>query len=442
MPLSSKWPPDKNIFMPTMYSSTDYLINANDDSISQRLYDDKSPYIDINKTSNKDAIIEGEEVIYTVKVCNIGFIDVHNVLLIDKLCPSMKFLRGSVVINNTPMLDFTPITGISLGTLKPSEYIIIKYSASLVERPENGKIKTTATMSYEFLCTNGNYKKYGVHTTNNHIITGEKSSILLKGHVDKNVANINDILTYTITLNNNGTLDLSNLRFLCTIPDNLKLLYNSFKLNDTLINVDNLSFGVPIGNLKSRETITLEFKTTVSKMCAHRTIDATYHVKFNYRHGEFFHDYSSCSSMESISVLALSPNFKEITLDNMLCMPDHNPPLEDVVEISAQADIYNYRIVKTLKGISNENKTLTGYKAIVTGILKTFLEYTSKTSTSKVYSTSYESKFSTFLILPEEYIDGTPLELNSFVDAVYYNIMNNRTIFSTISLHIDAKVFY
>ena len=439
--LNPQLSPEKNIFPHNNTSLPNYLTRNNEDITSNYSTDNNLPYIEVNKTSNKNSIVENEEVVYSIEICNRGATPIKNLILMDKLCPSMKFIKGSVLINNNPLLDFTPITGIPLGNLNPNECILVQYSSSLVKRPDDGKIKTIATATYEFICCNDNYGKHGICTSNEHILRGETCYVLLQGHIDKKIANLNDIVTYTLTINNKGTLDIANLKFYSSLPDNMSLISNSFKLNSTMINVENMSYGVSLGNLKSNNTIALEFKAIVTCACPNGTMQTDCHVKFTYKNNELSPEQIGYSSIETFNITAISPNFKEIFLDNMLYIPNNRPNLEEVVDITAQVEIYNYRIVKTLKGISNENKTLTGYKAIITGLLKIFLEYTSKTNTNKVYSTSYESRFSTFLILPEEYIEGTPLEVNSFVEGIYHNIINNRNVFSTASLHVDAKVF-
>ena len=115
-------------------------------------------------------------------------------------------------------------------------------------------------------------------TINNASITAVKSA-------DKQFANVNDIITYTTTLTNNGNTLASNVVFTDVIPNGTSFIPNSVTVNgNTLPNVNPAS-GVAIDPINPNANTTISFQVIVNSIPSPNPIpnqsNATYQYAVN-----------------------------------------------------------------------------------------------------------------------------------------------------------------
>ncbi|MGL6105189.1 CshA/CshB family fibrillar adhesin-related protein [Romboutsia sp.] len=83
--------------------------------------------------------------------------------------------------------------------------------------------------------------------------------------VDKNIANINDILTYTIVMTSTGSVSANNVIIIDTIPNGTTFIQNSLIIDGVSDPGDpNPPLGVNIGNIPAFGVKTVSFKVTVN----------------------------------------------------------------------------------------------------------------------------------------------------------------------------------
>ena len=95
--------------------------------------------------------------------------------------------------------------------------------------------------------------------------------------VDKDYATINDVLTYTVTIANNGNTDVENVVFFDTIPNATTFINNSLVVNGVTLPGENPNppTGASIGTIPSGSVSTIVFKVTVNTIPSPNSIPNT-----------------------------------------------------------------------------------------------------------------------------------------------------------------------
>ena len=68
------------------------------------------------------------------------------------------------------------------------------------------------------------------------------------------------------------------------------------------------------------------------------------------------------------------------------------------------------------------------------------IEYTALEATQSVHSAHYSIPFSTFVVLPEDYIVGSKLDVEGMVEDIYYNSTDIRNFFQNTTAMINVKI--
>lgn len=83
--------------------------------------------------------------------------------------------------------------------------------------------------------------------------------------VDKAVASIGDVLTYTILISNLGLTIMNNLPFTDILPDGITYVEGSFKLNNSTVTptITGKTLTYTLGSIAALGTATINFQATI-----------------------------------------------------------------------------------------------------------------------------------------------------------------------------------
>lgn len=68
-------------------------------------------------------------------------------------------------------------------------------------------------------------------------------------------------------------------------------------------------------------------------------------------------------------------DFKQTNIEQVFCIPNQKPDIEQINKVWAKGSIKEYEVVKTPIGTSIEGQIMTGYKLLVCGDIKLKVEY-------------------------------------------------------------------
>lgn len=132
--------------------------------------------------------------------------------------------------------------------------------------------------------------------------------------------------------------------------------------------------------------------------------------------------------------------FKQFTVQETLVLPEAKPDIEQIVKVIAQVVITSTKVIKTPVGKSLEGQILSGYKLIVEGEVKQKIEYVADECKQSVHAAHFDVPFSTFIVLPSTYQIGTPVPVTAYIEDLFVELIDKRTIFKNIILLLNATV--
>ena len=209
-------------------------------------------------------VVEGENITYTITVKNDGGVR-KDVIVKDSIPEGTTFVEDSVKVNGSET-DYSAddlSSGITVNVDKKSE-TKVTFEVTVNVLPEGIYLKELRNVAN----VDGNDTNESVIVVNKSNLTFEKSSDPENG---SEVA-AGDEITYTISLNNSGTLTVDAV-VKDSIPEGTTFVSDSIKVNDADTDYDenDLTSGirVPVG---SNESLTLSFKVTVNDLSDGATI--------------------------------------------------------------------------------------------------------------------------------------------------------------------------
>lgn len=140
-------------------------------------------------------------------------------------------------------------------------------------------------------------------------------------------------------------------------------------------------------------------------------------------------------------ILPIAPvNFKQLSVQETVCLPIAKPDIEQIVKIIVQASITSTRVIVTPIGTSAEGQKLTGFKLVVEGSMLQKIEYVADEPTQSVHAAHFDIPFSTFIVLPATFVIGSRVQVDAYIEDVFAQQTSKRCIFKNITLLLDAVI--
>ena len=216
-------------------------------------------------------------------------------------------------------------------------------------------------------------------------------------------------------------------------------MQDKITIDSQVINNVNLEKGILLGNLNVGEKKTIIYKVKYINTSNSLTIINTTKVNYDYKkfNGLIFEGNEVENQLEINSTIS---NFKCIYKTEKIYREKCKPCIEGVNSISADIDILEYHLVKTIEGKSNEGQKLTGYKIVLEGLIKEVIEYSSVEDDGLVYAISEDIPFSTFIILPSNFKVGSKITNDYVIEELDFKKRDKNSIYTNICLLFIAKI--
>lgn len=390
------------------------------------------------KDVDKTVAIIGETLTYTINVTNQGTVTAQDVVLNDPIPQGSSFVENSVKINGISQPGINPENGISLGDILPNDFVIVEFKVLVEERLEPPEIVNIATIDYKVQIEPNGPIDDRAEESEPVVTMVEVVELTAIKSADKTDVQVGDTLTYTVAITNTGTLIVENVIFKDDIPDGTKLVANSFKINDVVKPGANPNVGVLIGSIAPGDTVYVKFSVTIESVpCPPELINIAV-ITFDFRLESTGPVLSGeTESNEVITDVGLRI-FKQFSVDENLTIPSQKPDAEDLLDVLAYIEITSTTLIKTPIVTSYEGQKLTGWKLIVEGKLKQKIVYIADEPTQSVHAAHFDVPFSTFLVLPKDYRSCQKIRVVGYVEDVYSQLIDKRTIFKNVTLRIEG----
>ena len=210
----------------------------------------------------------GDVITYTVGIGNTGNSEVINTLLTDVVPSGTTFVPGTVVVGGVPDLLANPELGISIGTILPSQIILITFDV-LIDNifPVPNPIVNSAEVDYQYILDPIDPAVTDPTVITNAVTTlVNKAIIEINKIVDKAYADFSDIIRYTLEVTNLGNVDAINTVVTDIIPNGTTFIVGSVEVDGGIVPVANPALGINIPLINPGQTVVIEFDVQVGNI--------------------------------------------------------------------------------------------------------------------------------------------------------------------------------
>lgn len=395
----------------------------------------------ISKTSPISNATVGSTVTYTLNITNDGNFGLFDIFISDQLPSNLRFMSGSIKINGVSSPLDSILSGVLLGSLEPSKSSTITFDAEVISQPQNKDIVNIATGDFSYIDPVTSQTRFGTAISEPCTITINLVNLDVSKTSNKNIVSIGDIVTYTVTLANTGDVDLINAIFTDTLPYGLELINGTFTLNGSVINSVNLTTGVVIQSIPTGRSAIVTYQV---KIISTNGCNAVNQAQASYRYilsdGSSGSGTSKSTPSSSFVLKTTLSNFKQLNIEEYLQIPKQKPDIETINSVDGKIDILKCAVIKTGASVSSEGQKLTNYKLVLQGLLHVVIEYTSCKSNQSVHSAYFNIPFSTFIVLPIDFVPGARVDPSGTIEDIYTKKIDNRRLFNNTTMLITAKV--
>lgn len=399
-----------------------------------------SPIINLEKSVFPPATNVGSMASYKIIVNNTGNTPATNLLVRDLLSPLLEFDETSIMINGKKS-NYNIINGIPLDTLNANTSKIITFNAKVLGYPPKGIIKNKSSANYYFTQHADMPKRQESIYSNENILYVENVKIDLTTKTILAKALMGTDITYTVFIENNGTVNVTDFIFKANLPEELTIIPNTFTLNGRSINGVDIVSGIRIGTIKVNDNLTITYKTKVDADICNCKIKNEAYGEYTYKLTDNSPIENGITNILETTVMVPSPRFKQLSLDQLFTLNPNYPKIAEIDNVTPNIEIVDYHIVKTPIGTSCENQNITGYKLVINGIASNTVEYTGLVCDHSVYTVYFKKEFSTYIILPKAFSYGRNVKLTPVIEHVNPIIVNPRTISISLIFMINLTIF-
>lgn len=134
-------------------------------------------------------------------------------------------------------------------------------------------------------------------------------------------------------------------------------------------------------------------------------------------------------------------SFIQTSIEKSLILPNTKPNIKQIIKVTADANITNTRIIRTPISTSLEGQILTGWKVIVIGVIVYKIEYVSDDPSQAVHAIHYSVPFSSSIVLHENFVYGTPVIVNAYIEDISSKELDCRSLFASCYLLLIAEAY-
>lgn len=391
--------------------------------------------LEINKNLSSNEAIIGDILTFTVSIKNISEYRIDEVLIKDILPQELKFILGSVKINYKEDNYSNVISGIKLININPGTTNILTYEVEIIDKFSD-YILNKSMAEYKYF--KKNEKQYGYVCSNEESILVKNPNIGIYKESDRKNVTLGEEINYTITIVNEGDIDLKNIMLVEYIPENVKLIDGSFSINGNIINSVELKKGISLDNLEVNKKHVVKYTLKVDSGGNKGEIVSKSNVNYSYSLPSGITFFKT--SKENVITVSMNiSNFKQISIDEYITLPLKNNGIQEINNIKVDVKITKFNTIKTSIAESLEGQGLSGYKVIIHGILAHAIEYTSDTMAQTVHLTEYTSQFSTYIVLPKNFNFGDTIEIDSSIEDIYFKAIDKRSFYVNKTILLTVK---
>lgn len=243
------------------YSSGTFTGTSLSNTITTPVY---QPVISIAKSANIVNATVGDTIQYTLLVRNTGNISAP-VTLTDNIPVGTTFVSNSVTVNSVTIPGATPTGGISAGTLGPGSSVTVTFQVVLNSLPSPPTLVNTAVGNYTYQLPSGRSLSGSINS-NTLTIAASSPNVTIFKVANLSAVTISDLLTYTLTISNNGLGAVGNVIVSDGIPAGTAFINGSVTINGTISPNANPANGISVGTINASSSSVVTFQVRITSL--------------------------------------------------------------------------------------------------------------------------------------------------------------------------------
>lgn len=257
--------------MTTFCNNTNYLANNCVTSINT-IISAGTAIIKVDKSADKYHAHVGDIVTINLIIRNLGDTWATNVRVVETIAPGISFVNSTFNINGTTYSALNPYIqdGAKVGNIGSGEFISVSYKIKITELLDPSEFTSSSTVKFNY--TNNIAMPDGISQSvksNTITIKIKYFNVIVTSTSDKYYARVGDEITYSTVIVNSGNIDVNNIRFMNTIPQDVSIIKDSYMLNGNILYGVNSApkyGGIIIGTLEPHKQFNIVFKVRVDRI--------------------------------------------------------------------------------------------------------------------------------------------------------------------------------
>ncbi|MGL4760949.1 MAG: SPOCS domain-containing protein [Sarcina sp.] len=390
------------------------------------------------KTSNLSEIVVDEVLTYEITFTNTTGYILDSVVVKDLLSPNLDFIEGSVKINGMSLPDADILAGVQIGPVGVDTSISIFFDALVVSK-SGETIDNQSTAVYKYTDPADGLVKIGEIESNLYQVVVEIAQLDIEKKANTDEVQLNDIIDYQIVLRNTGTTDLFDVIVKDLLSPALELVPNSVYVNGVLVNTGSKEKGLNVGGIPAGGQVIIDYKAKVISGTCSGYIENEAWATYCYKLPNSATNKKK-TQIAVVSICVTISSFKQQALSKSITLPLAKPNIEEIDDVVVEVLVDDSYVVETMVSESHEGQNLSGFKLIIHGRLKMSIEYTALLPTQPMHSAHCEVPFSSFLILPPDYVQGSYVEVSTELENMEVDLIDCRSAMVNVIFLIIAKI--
>lgn len=242
----------------TITSTGGTTFNVSAKSNAVEIYDLTTELL-VVKTTQKEWTIPGDKLTLTTTITNNLNTNISDITIKDILGTGAKFVEGTLKVGTESYPDDNSITGATLPVTVGGQggEMTFSYDVEIDDPAVVENFVNQTTIQFEIAGT-----QYSVSSNEVSVHILDNQVYLLKT-ADKTIVKSKDVVTFTITITNDGELENTNMLFSDLLPTGATFVEGSVKIDDEEKDDLNPTTGFALSNLAAGGQIKIEFQVTI-----------------------------------------------------------------------------------------------------------------------------------------------------------------------------------
>ncbi|MGE6663774.1 hypothetical protein [Paenibacillus xylanexedens] len=217
--------------------------------------------IAVTKTAVPTFAVVGQIISFQFIVSNTGNIDA-TALFTDLIPADAAFVPGTVLVNNIPVPAADPNAGFSLGIVPSGGTVLVSFQVVINSLPASFQIVNQASTTFTFTPPDGRIIP-GAADSNPVVIPISADDVTVIKTASELQAVVGDIITYTLVVQNNDAVDVTDVSLTDPVPPASIFVTGSVTIDGISVPGADPNTAINIGTLAANSSVTITFQVTV-----------------------------------------------------------------------------------------------------------------------------------------------------------------------------------